>query len=52
MQSPFACLVLRHFDLRSVVVPKAERIFVQSSRNGDVLGVCIHVLGRPILGVA
>lgn len=52
MQSPLACLVLRYLYLCSIVVPKAERIFVQPSRDGDVLSVCIHVLGRPVLGVA
>ena len=52
MQSSFAGLMLRNLYLRSVIMPKAERVFVKPAGNRNILGVCIHVLRRPILGVA
>ena len=51
MQSSFAGLMLRHLYLRSIIMPKAERVFVKPAGNCNVLGVCIHVLRRPILGM-
>ena len=52
MQSPFACLMFWHLYLCSIIMPKAKRVFVEPAGNGYVLGVCIHMLRRPILGVA
>ena len=52
MQSPFACLMFWHLYLCSIIMPKAKRVFVEPAWNGYVLGVCIHMLRRPILGVA
>ena len=51
MQSSFAGLMLRHLYLCSVIMPKAERVFVKPAGNRNILGVCIHVLRRPILGM-